>query len=92
MEDPNNIDKKVIKVLQSADLLFGAGGDKDLESLLYAEYLPVGAGLLQHDFSYYHNRPQSSFEGLEKLGFQPMYEDVAKYYNSCARFWIRESP
>ena len=77
--------------MQSSDLLFAAGGNKDLETTIYAKYLPIGAGLFQHDFSYDHKRPQHDYEPLQGLGFEPMFEEVAKYYNSCGRFWIRRS-
>ena len=42
----------VIPVLQKTDLLFNDGWQKDVESQLYAKYLPIGAGVFQHDFSY----------------------------------------
>ncbi len=91
LENPNNIAMNVIPVLQKTDLLFNDGWQKDVESQLYAKYLPIGAGVFQHDFSYNHIRHQSGYDVLENLGFTPLYEDVAKYFNSCGRFWIKTS-
>ena len=70
-------------------LLVNDGGDKHVESALYARFLPRGAGLLQHDWTYDHATPQAGYARLERLGFTPMYEDVAVFLNSCARFWLR---
>ena len=90
LENPDNISEVTVGALKSSDLLFGAGGNKDLEASIYAKYLPIGAGLFQHDYTYDHKRTQDNYEPLRGLGFEPMYEEVAKYYNSCGRFWIRK--
>ena len=90
LEDPKNINAKAANAVKQADFLFNDGWNKDVESALYAKYLKVGAGLLEHDFSYDHERKQAGYF-LEQLGFEAKYESIAKHFNSCARFWIRTS-
>ena len=88
LENPDAVAGNARRALQTADFWFNDGGDKDLEAELYARFLPIGAGVLAHDFSYDHARPQRGHL-LEDFGFTPMYEDVGIHLNSCARFWVR---
>jgi hypothetical protein len=90
LENENNVDKGTIKALTKADFLFNDGWNKHIEAKIYTDYLPLGAGYLEHDYSYDHTRSQKKYF-LNKLGFEIMYEDVAIHFNSCARFWIRTS-
>ena len=89
LENPAGISEVAVNLLGKADLLFNDGGDKDLESRIYANFLPIGALLFQHDFSYEHTDRGQSGYFLENLGFEALYEDVAKYLNSCGRVWVR---
>jgi hypothetical protein len=89
LEDVERPSPEVIDALFKADILFNDGWDKDLESAIYAKYLPIGAGVLQHDYTYDHTRPQVGYSVLEDLGFEPRYETIAVHLNSCARFWVR---
>ena len=90
LENPQALDDQAIKAVQQADFLFNDGWHKDVESALYAKFLPIGAGILEHDYSYDHQRPQKDYF-LETLGFEPTYEAIGIHLNSCARFWIRTS-
>ena len=90
LEDATHINAKVVRAVERADLLFNDGWHKNVEAELYADSLPVGAGYLEHDFSYDHGRRQEGYF-LQALGFEARYEDVAVHMNSCARFWIRTS-
>ena len=67
-KNPDNISEVTVGALKSSDLLFGAGGNKDLEASIYAKYLPIGAGLFQHDYTYDHKRTQDNYEPLRGLG------------------------
>ena len=89
LEDAERVSAVARAALSGADFLFNDGWHKDVESAIYAKYLPIGAGLLQHDYSYDHARPQAGYRVLEDLGFEPLYENIAVHLNSCARFWVR---
>ena len=91
LEDAAHLAPAAVAALRSADFLFNDGGDKHRATRLYARFLPVGAGLFQHDFTYDHSKPQRGYTPLEELGFEPLYEDVARHVNSCGRFWLRTS-
>jgi hypothetical protein len=82
------INKDAAMAVQQSDFLFNDGWHKHIEAGLYAKYLPLGAGYLEHDYSYDHARGQEEYF-LNEWGFEPMYEDVAVHLNSCARFWVR---
>ena len=103
VEDPNNLSEKAIESLKQADLFFCDGGDKLKEVQLYAQYLPAGASLIVHDVNYENvggtilenggDRTRTSdFNAvLVPLGFEEVWKDKARTFNSCARWWQRKS-
>lgn len=84
------LDEAATAAVRNADFLFVDGNNKPLEAALYAHLLPIGSGMLLHDWTYDHMRNQR-FRHLERLGFEALYEDLAVQLNSCARFWIRRA-
>jgi hypothetical protein len=88
LENVNKIDARAKMAVQSTDLLFNDGGNKDVEAKLYAGFLPRGAGYFQHDFSYSLDPKVQKGWFASSYSLKPMYEDVGKMFNSCGRFWI----
>ena len=88
-------DREAVARVAWCDLLFIDGGDKFKEAGLYAQGVRVGGGILMHDWYQHVYGAQAGsprVQGLEAIGFEPLYEDVAVRLHSVLRFWRRARP